>query len=69
MELWMAEAGRLPAALAEEVRAALEQHEAAGSTDDAAYVAATQAYHDRHLCRVVPSPPQVRPSSSCSPRT
>ena len=56
MRLWVAEANRLRALLPPEVEATLQEHEAAGTTDDAAYVAAVQVFYDRHLCRV-PAPP------------
>lgn len=61
MRLWVAEANRLRALLPPEVEATLQTHEAAGTTDDPAYVAAVQVFYDRHLCRV-PSPPCVQAS-------
>lgn len=62
MELWVSEAKRLRADLPDAVRETLDTHEAAGSLDDPAYVAATQVFYDRHVCRVVPNPPEVRRS-------
>lgn len=59
MELWVAEAKRLRADLPENVREALDRHEADGTTEDPEYLAATQAFYDRHVCRVVPNPPEV----------
>jgi L-proline amide hydrolase len=59
MQLWVSEAGRLRAGLPEDVREALDRHEAEGSTDHPEYLAATQVYYDRHVCRVVPTPPEV----------
>jgi L-proline amide hydrolase len=59
MELWVAEAKRLRADLPAEVRDALDRHEADGTTEDPEYLAATQAFYDRHVCRVVPNPPEV----------
>ena len=52
MELWVQEANRLRADLPTDVQATLLRHEAAGTTDDPAYVAATEAFYDRHVCRV-----------------
>lgn len=58
MATWVAEANRLRAALPPEVQATLLAHEAAGTTDSAAYQAAVRVFYDRHLCRV-PWPPEV----------
>ncbi len=62
MALWVSEATRLRAALPAGVRETLDTHEAAGSIEDPEYVAATQVFYDRHVCRVVPNPPEVRRS-------
>ncbi len=59
MDLWVAEANRLRQDLPSDVRDALSQHEANGTTDDPAYLAATQVFYDRHVCRVLPNPPEV----------
>ncbi len=59
MELWVAEANRLRQDLPGDVREALDHHEANGTTDDPAYLAATQVFYDRHVCRVLPNPPEV----------
>jgi L-proline amide hydrolase len=59
MELWSQEAKKLRALLPAEVEAALDRHEAAGTTKDPEYLAATQVYYDEHVCRVVPNPPDV----------
>jgi L-proline amide hydrolase len=59
MELWLSEAGRLRAALPPEVQRTLQEHEAAGTTDSDAYKAAEKVFNDRHVCRVVPNPPEV----------
>jgi L-proline amide hydrolase len=59
MELWVAGTLRLRAALPAEIRDALDRHEADGTVDAPEYVAATQAFYDRHVCRVVPNPPEV----------
>lgn len=60
MDLWVSEAGRLRAAMPGEVQSALDRHEAAGTTKDPEYLEATRLYYDRHVCRVVPNPPEVR---------
>jgi L-proline amide hydrolase len=57
--LWVAGANRLRSELPPEVRDALDRHEAAGTIEDPEYVDATQAFYDRHVCRVVPNPPEV----------
>jgi len=59
MELWVAGANRLRSELPAEIREALDRHEADGTIEDPEYVAATQAFYDRHVCRVVPNPPEV----------
>ncbi len=59
MALWIAEANRLRADLPAEVRAVLLKHEAEGTVDSSEYKAAAQLFYDRHVCRVVPNPPEV----------
>jgi L-proline amide hydrolase len=59
MALWASEAKTLRSELPEETEAALDRHEADGTTNDPEYLAATQAYYDLHVCRVVPNPPEV----------
>ncbi len=59
MALWSQEAKILRSQLPPELEAVLDRHEAAGTVDDPEYLAATQAYYDRHVCRVVPNPPEV----------
>ena len=59
MELWVNEATRLRSLLPEDVRGALDRHEEGGTLDDPEYLAATQAFYDRHVCRVLPNPPEV----------
>jgi L-proline amide hydrolase len=59
MTLWVAEAKKLRAAMPAEERDALDRHEAAGTTDDPQYLAATAAFYARHVCRVIPNPPEV----------
>lgn len=58
MELWLAAAAKLRAALPEDVQATLSRHEEAGTTDDEEYAAATRVFYDRHVCRV-PWPEEV----------
>lgn len=60
MELWVSEANRLRADLPEEVQRTLTEHEAAGTTDSAAYKEAADVFNARHVCRVVPNPPEVQ---------
>jgi len=57
MELWASEAKVLRAQLAVATEEALDRHEAAGTTSDPEYLAATQVYYDEHVCRVLPNPP------------
>ncbi|HTF46172.1 MAG TPA: proline iminopeptidase-family hydrolase [Pseudonocardia sp.] len=59
MELWVAEANRLRALLPPEVRATLLAHESDGSYDHPEYQRAMEVFYDRHVCRVVPNPPEV----------
>lgn len=39
--------------------ATLTRHEAAGTITDPQYVTASRVFYDRHVCRVVPWPPEV----------
>lgn len=59
MELWVTGAAKLRAALPDEIRDALDRHEAAGTTDHPEYRGATRVFYDRHVCRVVPWPAEV----------
>jgi len=59
MALWVAEANRLRAGLPAEAQATLLKHEADGTIDSPEYKAASQLFYDRHVCRVVPNPPEV----------
>ncbi len=59
MELWMSEARRLRDALPPEQGAALDRHEEAGTIESEEYLAATQYFYDRHVCRVIPNPPEL----------
>ena len=62
MKLWVEEANRLRADLPQDVQDTLTRHETAGTTDHADYQAATMAFYERHVCRVVPFPPEVTAS-------
>jgi len=59
MALWREAAAGLRAELPVEVQAALDRHEAAGTTDSAEYRAASQVFYARHVCRVQPLPVEV----------
>ncbi|MEW6631655.1 MAG: proline iminopeptidase-family hydrolase [Pseudomonadota bacterium] len=59
MKLWVEEANRLRADLPKDVQETLTRHEQAGTTDDPAYQAATMVFYERHVCRVLPFPPEV----------
>jgi L-proline amide hydrolase len=60
MQLWLAEANRLRSELPPEVQQTLQAHEAAGTTDHEDYRSAGEVFNDRHVCRVVPNPPEVQ---------
>lgn len=62
MGLWLKAAGELRDELPTEVQATLLEHEEAGTTDSPEYDAAMQVFYDRHVCRVVPNPPEVTDS-------
>jgi L-proline amide hydrolase len=59
MRTWVAEANRLRRDLPSEVQDALTLHEEAGTTDSDAYRAASGVFYERHVCRVIPMPPEV----------
>lgn len=59
MELWLSEANRLRELLPPDVQETLLRHEQAGTTTSEEYRAAEQVFYDRHVCRVVPNPPEV----------
>jgi L-proline amide hydrolase len=60
MSTWIAEANRLRADLPADVQATLLRHEEAGTTDSAEYMEATDVFNQRHVCRVVPMPDEVK---------
>jgi proline-specific peptidase len=53
---WIDEANLLRSKLPTEVQQTLKKHEEAGTTDDPAYISATDVYYRRHLCRLNPWP-------------
>jgi L-proline amide hydrolase len=56
---FLAAANRLRADLPPGVDDTLRRHEEAGTTDDPEYAAMCQVFYDRHVCRIVPNPPEV----------
>jgi len=62
MPLWLQAANELRSGLPVDVQQQLTRHERAGSTDDPEYAAAMKVFYDRHVCRVVPNPPEVADS-------
>jgi L-proline amide hydrolase len=56
MDLWVEGAGQLRAQLPVETQAALDRHEADGTVTHPDYLAATQEFYKRHVCRVWPPP-------------
>jgi L-proline amide hydrolase len=60
--LWLEAAAALRADLPRQVEATLREHEDAGTTDAPEYLQAMQVFYDRHVCRVVPNPPEVAAS-------
>lgn len=59
MALWVSEAMRQRSEMPQEIQDALNKHEAAGTYSDPEYQRATQWVYERHVCRVVPFPPEV----------
>nr|WP_139310655.1 proline iminopeptidase-family hydrolase [Allorhizobium taibaishanense] len=57
---WVAEANRLRKELPDDVQATLLAHEQAGTTDSDEYMKATDVFNQRHVCRIVPMPPEVQ---------
>ncbi len=62
MDLWVESWTGLRAQLPQDVQDTLSRHEQAGTTDSPEYVAATNVFYERHLCRVVPFPEPVQRS-------
>ena len=61
-QLWLSEANRLLSECPPEVQRAIAEHEAAGTTDDPAYVEAEAFFYRRHVCRLDPRPEFVQRS-------
>jgi L-proline amide hydrolase len=55
--LWSSEAERLRSEMPRDIEETLVRHEAEGTLSDPEYLAASQAYYDKHVCRVKPTPP------------
>lgn len=58
--LWVSEAQRLRADLPADVREALDRHEASGDYAHPEYLAATEVFYRRHVCRLPVWPDEVR---------
>lgn len=59
MDLWTSEAMRQRSEMPLEIQDALNRHEATGDYSNPEYVKATEWVYARHVCRVVPNPPEV----------
>lgn len=64
MPLWVQGAAQLRAELPDDVRSALDRHEAAGTTTDPDYLAATAVFYERHVCRLQPTHPDFAASEA-----
>lgn len=62
MALWTSEAMRQRSEMPQDIQDALNSHEAAGTYSDPEYQKATMWVYERHVCRVVPFPPEVTAS-------
>ncbi len=62
MTQWLSEANRLRSELPPDVQQTLLAHEAAGTTNSAAYQEAMMVFYGRHVCRVDPLPDCVQRS-------
>ncbi len=61
-QLLLDEAHRLRRELPGDLPEVFDRHEAAGTINDPEYLEATQAFYDRHICRVLPYPDEVQAS-------
>ena len=59
MALWTSEAMRQRSEMPQDIQDTLNAHEKAETYDDPAYKDATAWVYARHVCRVVPNPPEV----------
>jgi proline-specific peptidase len=62
MRQWVEETAKLRAALPEETRAVLDEHEDAGTTESPEYTAACEVFYRRHVCRLEEWPDYVNRS-------
>ena len=62
MELWIAAADRLRTGLPSDVQETLTRCEKEGKTDTEEYEKAVEVYYDRHLCRIKPTPEELKKS-------
>jgi L-proline amide hydrolase len=59
MRDWREAAEKLRAELPSDVQETLERYEAAGDYDNPEYKSASDVFYARHVCRIVPNPPEV----------
>jgi L-proline amide hydrolase len=59
MELWVSEAMRQRKEMPQDIQDTLNKYEALGDYGNAEYQKATMWVYERHVCRVVPFPPEV----------
>jgi L-proline amide hydrolase len=59
MKTWVEEANRLRRDLPQHVQDTLTAHEEAGTIDSADYQTASGVFYEKHVCRLVPMPPEV----------
>lgn len=59
MPLWVDGVNQLRSELPPAVQETLSSHERNGSTDSAEYLSAQQVFYDRHVCRMIPNPPEL----------
>lgn len=62
MEEWVNGTRSLLAELPESVQRVVHEHEAAGTTDSAAYVEAVETFYHHYLCRIDPFPAELEAS-------
>lgn len=62
MDDWIKSANRLRAELPQDVQNILTREEKAGRVTSKEYLAATNVYYERHLCRVLPFPTELQMS-------
>ena len=62
MRMWVAAADRLREQLPPDVQEVLTRCEREGKTDTEEYEKAVEVYYDRHLCRVKPTPEELKKS-------